>query len=141
MTSSSENYGRNVETYILLFDGDNTKDNWSGSSFWSTENHFNKNLYFAEFHVMTLYRGSSVRRLWRTTGDLALVQDRKDHWTRIFEALVPVPKVVADVLVFVHGLRGWWATFWNTKDKSQPETLGTKTRNLKIQNGEDRPAL
>ena len=25
----------------------------------------------------------------------------------IFEALVPVPKVVADVSVFVHDLRGW----------------------------------
>ena len=29
----------------------------------------------------------------------------------IFEALVPVPKVIVDVLVFVHELPGWLANF------------------------------
>ena len=36
----------------------------------------------------------------------------------IFEALVPVPKVVADVLVFVHSHRGWWDNSWDTKQES-----------------------
>ena len=37
------------------------------------------------------------------------------YW--IFEALVPFPKVVADILVFVHDLRGVWATFWDISYK------------------------
>ena len=45
-----------------------------------------------------------------------------------FEVLVPDPKVVADVLVFVHGLPGWWEGFWDTKQ----EFLRTETRNLDI---------
>ena len=35
------------------------------------------------------------------------VQQCKSERSRIFEAPVPVPKVVADLLVFVHGIRGW----------------------------------
>ena len=38
-------------------------------------------------------------------------------WT--IETLVPILKVVADVKVFVHGLRGWWANFWDAKQQSQ----------------------
>jgi len=49
----------------------------------------------------------------------------------IFEALVPVPEVVVDFPVIVH------ATFWDTKEESQPETLRTEIRNLEIHDGED----
>ena len=44
------------------------------------------------------------------------------YW--IFEALVSVPKVVADVLVLVHGLSGCRATFWDTKEVSQDGNKG-----------------
>ena len=58
------------------------------------------------------------------------IDDRMNFWAGllrtstsspswIFEALVPIPKVIVDVLVFVHGLRGWWANFWDTKQESQ----------------------
>ena len=35
------------------------------------------------------------------------------------DVLVSVPEVVVDVLVFVHSLRGWWASFGDTKQESQ----------------------
>ena len=34
-----------------------------------------------------------------------------DHWPWIIEALVPVLKVVADVLVIIHCLHGWQTNF------------------------------
>ena len=37
----------------------------------------------------------------------------------IIGALVPYPKIIADVLVFINGLRGGWASFWDTKQESQ----------------------
>ena len=37
----------------------------------------------------------------------------------IFEALFPAPNVVTDVLVLIHGRRGWWAEIWDTMDESQ----------------------
>ena len=35
----------------------------------------------------------------------------------IFEAFVPVHILVADVPIL--GLRGWWSSFWKTKQESQ----------------------
>ena len=37
----------------------------------------------------------------------------------IFESLVPVLIAIADVLVFVHGLRAWWANIWDKNKESQ----------------------
>ena len=47
----------------------------------------------------------------------------------IFEPLVPVPKVVADALVFVHGLR--WANIWEesqggNKQSGKPGRRGSR---------------
>ena len=55
----------------------------------------------------------------------------------IFEAHVPVPKVVTEVLVFVHGLCYWWATFWDTWQEWLLRSPRTETKNLEMQNGED----
>ena len=40
-----------------------------------------------------------------------LLRKSKSSPSWIFKALVPVPEVVADVLVFVQGIRGGWANF------------------------------
>ena len=45
-----------------------------------------------------------------------------------YEALFLVPKVVADVLVFVHSLPGRWATFWDTKEsRDGNKEFGSRT--------------
>ena len=41
------------------------------------------------------------------TPELGLLRTSASSPSWIFEALVPIPKVIADVLVFVHGLRDW----------------------------------
>ena len=43
----------------------------------------------------------------KTLSGVGLLRTSTSSPSRIFEALVPVLKVVADVLVFVHGLPGW----------------------------------
>jgi len=46
----------------------------------------------------------------------------------IFESLIPVLINVADLLVFVHGLRDWWANNWDRNQESLDKI--TEFRNL-----------
>ena len=39
----------------------------------------------------------------------------------------PVPKVLADVLVFVHGFRAWWANFWQQESEGGNKENRSKT--------------
>jgi len=41
------------------------------------------------------------------------------------------------IISFVHGLRGWWASFWVPESEMQSRSLRTEAKNLEIQDLED----
>ena len=64
-----------------------------------------------------------------------LINASSPSW--IFEALVPVPKVVGDVLVYVHGQVVTAFVIGEQTSEIQSRSLRMETRNLKIQDGEE----
>jgi len=63
------------------------------------------------YFLSTKWKNQMVRNVRWTMSRSGLLRKSTSSPSRIFEALVLVPKVVANVLVIVHGIRGWWRNF------------------------------
>ena len=73
----------------------------------------------------------AFNEFWSVQSEAGLPRMSMSSPSWIFWSPCSRPSSRVDVLVFVHSLRGRWASFWDTKQESQAET-----RNLEIQDGE-----
>ena len=121
---------RNFENFYEHFV---RRQEWQTNFDWQTNSFFTKpfshrkglsklqaQCYFHEWFpaIGNLRKRSRLAKLLRTS-------TYSPSW--IFEAMVPVPKIFADILVFVHG----------QTSEIHSRSLRTETRNLEIQDGED----
>ena len=77
---------------------------------WNNSRHGHSRSKKVSADVLYLKTLKTCKMAWKA----GLLRTSTSSTSWVFEAL-------ADVLVFIYGLRGRWASFWNTKQKTQDE--------------------